>query len=211
MNKNQQITNAINTFYEKPIAKASLELFFSIGLVLFLAFFAIQPTLITMSDLVKEIDDKKALSENMSKKLAALSSAQVEYAAIRNQLTLLDQAIPIQTDIITILKTIEKIAADSQIIITSLAVVEMPATMPSDTDFSALERKSIPIRINVVGDYMSIRMFVENLISNRKVFVTDAITLSVSEKSTTKTLQATISITVPYYGARSAGDSNASN
>lgn len=211
MNKTKQLTSAINTFYEKPIAKVSLELFFSIGLVLFLAFFAIQPTLITMSDLVKEIEDKKALNDNMSKKLAALNSAQVEYAAIRDELYLLDQAIPIESDIVSTLKTVEKIASDSKIIITSMAIVEMPTTAPAGTEFANLERKSIPIRMNIVGDYPSIRTFVENLISNRKVFVTDGITLSVSEKNTSKTLQATISINIPYYGARNTKETNASN
>lgn len=200
MKKTQQLSSALNKFYENPIAKTSLELFFSIGLVLFLAFFAIQPTLVTMSNLIKEIEDKSKLNNEMSKKLAALASAQTEYAAVRNELILLDQAIPTDPDIVYKLKTIEKIAAESDIIINSMAVVEMPTKTPKGTSFDQLQPRNIPIRANITGDYQAIRSFVESLINNRQVFVTDSVSLSVASRTADKSLQATISINVPYYG-----------
>lgn len=210
MNRTKQLTAALNTFYEKPIAKVSLELFFSIGLVLFLAYFAIQPTLVTMSNLIKEIEDKQKLDDDLGKKLASLASAQTEYATVQSQLYVLDQAIPRQPDIVGNLKTIEKLAADSNIIIQSLAAVEMPEDTPVDADFSDLERKTLPVRLNVTGDYMAIRTFVEKLINNRRVYVTDSINLSVSDRTLNKTLQASINITIPYYGLKETG-TNASN
>lgn len=211
MNRTKQITTALNTFYEKPIAKTSLELFFTIGLVMFLAFFAIQPTLVTMSDLIKEIEEKQALNENFSKKLAALASAQVEYASIQNQIPVLDQAIPLQVDVTENLKIIEKIATDSQIVIASLAVLEVPEVAATETDFSKLERKSLAIQLNATGDYAALRLFVENLLNNRRVFVTDSIAISINERNNNKTLQATISISIPYYGLPSTEKANESN
>jgi hypothetical protein len=55
----QKLIRNLNAFYQKPVAKVSLELFLSVGTIIFFAMFAIRPTLLTMSDLVKEIEDKR--------------------------------------------------------------------------------------------------------------------------------------------------------
>ena len=76
MTKRQQLTNTLVEFYNQPIAKVSLELFLSIVAVIFFAIFAIRPTLLTMSDLIKELQEKEVLNEKLSQKTAALSSVQ---------------------------------------------------------------------------------------------------------------------------------------
>lgn len=200
MNRTKQLSAALNNFYEKPVAKVSLELFFTIGLVLFLAFFAIQPTLVTMSDLIKEIDDKKSLDDKLSRKLVALRSAQTEYAAVQDQLYLLDQAIPDQPDIVNNLTLIEKLASDAEVVITAIAVIELPENTQADLAASKLQRKVIPVRINVTGDYVAIRTFIESLLKNRRVFITEQVTFNVSEKSAARSLQTSINLNIPYYG-----------
>ena len=67
-NRKKQLASLLEQFYHNPVAKVSLELFLTIGLVVFLALFAIKPTLLTMSDLVKEIEDKRELETQLSKK-----------------------------------------------------------------------------------------------------------------------------------------------
>ena len=49
----------LQQFYQKPIAKVSAELLATLIVVIVLAFFAIRPTLLTMSQLLKDIDDRK--------------------------------------------------------------------------------------------------------------------------------------------------------
>jgi hypothetical protein len=67
-----QLMSALNDFYHKPVAMVSLELFLSIGAVVFFAIFAVRPTLLTMADLIKEIEDKRALDQQLQQKIASL-------------------------------------------------------------------------------------------------------------------------------------------
>jgi uncharacterized protein (UPF0333 family) len=69
-----QLTAVLMDFYQKPIARVSIELILSVLIVILFAVFAIRPTLITMAELVKEIEDKKELSEQMNLKLASLAN-----------------------------------------------------------------------------------------------------------------------------------------
>jgi len=84
----------LQQFYQKPIAKVSAELFGTLIVIIVLAFFAIRPTLLTMSQLLKDIDDRKKTSEDLSKKIATISTLSAEYPAVKNEVALLETIIP---------------------------------------------------------------------------------------------------------------------
>lgn len=198
--RRQQITATLNNFYQKPVARVSLELFLSVAAVIFFAVFAIRPTLVTMSDLVKEIEDKRALDQQMTQKIAALSSAQVSYLDIQDRLFLLDQALPTSPDVIGTMKLIEKIASDRNILIDTLSVSQIPREVEADVPFSELSRLTFPVSLSVTGDYNQIRSFVEGLIENRRSFIVDTVIFSTSEERGQSKLRAAVTISVPYFG-----------
>ena len=71
------------------MAKASVELFLSIlRHPCSLLFFSIRPTLLTMSDLIKEIQDKENLDKQLSQKIASLSTVQPLYLRLQDQISL---------------------------------------------------------------------------------------------------------------------------
>jgi Tfp pilus assembly protein PilO len=196
----EQIQSTLVKFYQQPIAKVSLELFLSIGAVLFFAIFAIRPTLLTMSDLIKEIEDKRELSQQLDQKIAALSSAQTEYSQVQNRLQVLDQAIPSAPQFEQALKIIERVASDNQLVISRMQVREIPQEPAEDIPFEDKERVSLPISVTVVGDYPSIRQFVEDIINTRRAMVIDSIVFSVSDQREQQKLSATITINLQYFG-----------
>lgn len=198
--KKKQLAITLNKFYEKPVAKVSLELFLSIGAILFFAIFAIRPTLVTMSDLVKEIEDKTALDQKMTQKIAALSTAQSTYLEIEEKLPFLDQALPTTPDFIRSLKIIEKIASNRGILIDSISVAEIPKETKEDVSFIKLKRMVFPVRLSLTGDYNQIKLFVEDLLNNRRSFITDTVIFSVAEERGQKKLRVTITLSVPYFG-----------
>lgn len=200
-NRKQQLTGALNHFYQNPIAKVSIELVLTVGLVLFLGVFAIRPTLITMSDLIKEIDDKTALDRQLGQKIAALSTAQSEYLSIENRLGVLEEAIPNNPDVVQDLKLIEKMASDASIVVTNISIEELPKEVLGELPFEKLKRSSVVARISVVGDYPTIRQFAENLYASRRVFVIDTISFSLDEDRNTTQLKAQLTVHMPYYGA----------
>jgi Tfp pilus assembly protein PilO len=196
----QKVTKTLNEFYQRPVAKVSLELFLSVGAVIFFAVFAIRPTLVTMSDLVKEIEDKKELDQKLTQKIASLSTAQTTYLEVQDRLYLLEQALPSTPDFIHSIKIIEKIASDQNILIDSLSVSEIPREVGQDVPFSKLKKSSYPVSLSLSGDYNKIRLFVEELLQYRRSFVTDTVIFATSEERGQKKLRATITLSVPYFG-----------
>src|SRR5258708_18911937 len=89
-----QLNQALFQFYDRPVAKVSMELVFSVVMVIVFAVFAIRPTLVTMANLSKEIQDKKDLKDQLGQKAAALNTLQAQYLALQNRLPVLDNALP---------------------------------------------------------------------------------------------------------------------
>lgn len=198
----KQLSQALSNFYQKPVARVSIELFLSIGAVLFFAVFAIRPTLLTMSDLIKEIDDKRQLDKQMAQKIAALSSAQAEYIKNQERFAVLDEAIPTNPDLVGLFKILEKLASEQTIVITAMSVAEIPKPLPQDTLFTKLERKNLNFNISITGDYTSIRSFVGELTKAQRTIVVEKVTFSVSDIRGAKRLDAIVSINAPYYGIK---------
>lgn len=199
-NAQQKATSTLIQFYQKPVARVSLELILSIGAIIFFAIFAIRPTLLTMADLVKEIEDKTELDQQLGQKIAALSTVQNEYFAVEDQLGVLDEAIPSQPEIEQALKIVEKIASDNQLVISSIQLQELPEDAPPEVSFDQKERISLPMNVNLTGDYQSIRQFIEDLRANRRALIVDSIVFSVSEQRQNRKLRATITVNIQYFG-----------
>lgn len=198
----KQLTQSLSDFYQKPVARVSIELFLSIGAVLFFAVFAIRPTLLTMSDLIKEIEDKRQLDKQMAQKIAALSSAQSEYIKQEDRVGVLDEAIPTGPNLVGLFKLIEKSASDNQLVITAMSVGDVPKDVVGNPPFDQLERKNLEFTVGVTGDYASIRAFVNQLLQIRRTILIERVGFSVSDVRGFKRLDAVVSINAPYYGAK---------
>lgn len=207
----QQLGSALNSFYQQPVARVSIELFLSIGLILFLSIFAIRPTLITMSDLIKEIDDKKIHSENLDKKITALATAQSEYISFEDKLVYLDQAISSKPELVYSLKVLEKLASDNNVVISGMTVSELPTEESEGLQFSNRVLNTMPISINLVGDYVSIRNYTEAIRSNRHAYTIESVSFNLNDDEAVKTLTASLTTSVPYYGPPMKGANDGLN
>lgn len=197
--RSKQLTTMLLKFYDKPVAKVSLELFFTIAAVIIFALFAIRPTLQTMGTLVKELEDKRALNQRLAQKVAALSTAQLQYQGIFERLPVLDQAIPPTPRFEEALLIIEKLASENQLTIVSLQAKEVPKEPTTDQPFAQKSRTSRPVVLVVTGDYPTIRQLIEGIQANRRVLIVDAVVFTITEQQGKKTLQATITINVPFF------------
>jgi hypothetical protein len=182
------------------MASVSLELLLSIGLVLFLGIFAIQPTLMTMSDLIKEREDKIKLSEQLEKKTAALQTAQIVYTQIQSQLPYLDEAIPQQPELVKSLKILEKLATENNVIVSNISVPEIPDEKAAIDSKVPVARVDLPVSVSISGDYLAIRAYVEALQNSRRSFVIDTVGFALQENRGQKKLSANITVAVPYLG-----------
>lgn len=196
--KQQNLQQALIDFYNKPVARVSIELFLSLGAIIFFAIFAIQPTLKTMTELVKEIEDKRALSEKMDQKIAALSTAQGQYQEFNDQFYLLEEAIPRSASLVDSLKTIEKLASESNLIIESINLSDVPDDLEIASPNNA-KRTILTFNVDVAGDYLNMRKFVEALMDSRRMLIVDQINFSLTNSQVDQYLTARVRINAPYY------------
>lgn len=206
MQKTNLISRQLVEFYRKPYTVVTLELLLTICLSIFLALVIIKPTLQTMSSLSKEIAEKTELSLKLEKKLAALATAQAAYFSSREKLDLLESAIPSQDTLITDLKTIERIAGENSVIITSLGVQGL--RIQPNTDLASQSGKlsspdsklnnRLPLSLSIEGDYLSIRDFVDQLITYRRLFVVQSVVFAIKKQQANQALSASLIIETPY-------------
>lgn len=90
----QSYFKQIRGLYQKPIAQTSTALILTLATAAFFGLAAIKPTLSTVSQLMREIEDKKEVESKLSQKLTALSQAQEVYLQYQDKLSTLDIAIP---------------------------------------------------------------------------------------------------------------------
>ncbi len=202
--KQKNITKTLARFYKKPVTKVSLELFFSLFAIIFFTVFAIKPTLETIAGLVKEIEEKQELNEQLQRKVVSLTTAQEEYQRLSPKIHFLDQAIPTQPQLVYSLKIIERVATENNIVISSIRLPEVPDENSSHSAVATLNRIDLYLNVSILGDYRSIRDMVTSLHQYRRSLVVEEVTFSVQDKVTTQQLSASLSIRVPYFGVSSA-------
>ena len=200
--RRQEALTALNHFYANPVARVSMELFLTIGLVLLLAIFAIQPTINTMSELIKEIETKEKLEKDLTQKVAALQTAQTQLSIAQNRLTLLEEALPTNPEVIFTTKLIEKMAADSKILINNLSIAEIPKETSGSVPVGPKSKKNLRLIVNVTGDYPAIRLFVEAIKNSRRSLIVESVIFTIEEDRGAKNLKSTLTINAPYFGAQ---------
>ncbi len=196
----QQVMTALSQFYAQPVARVSLELFITVIAVLFFAVFAIRPTLLTMSDLIKEIDEKRLLDKNLTQKIAALNTAQSMYLNMQDRLVVLDEAIPNSPQVVTAFKILEKIASDRNLPINALTLNDVPEDSPPTASTMDLTRRNVMVTMTVTGDYPSIRQLIEDIRQSQRSFVVESVTFATSDLRGAKILRCTINLNIPYFG-----------
>ncbi len=194
--KTNNLKNKLFDFYKNPVAQVSTELFLTVAAVIFFAIFAIRPTVLTMSNLINELEEKEKLSEKFRQKIATLSTLQAQYQQIKTDAIILDEAFPNEPELTKMLKSLEKLASDNQLIIDSIQVTEIPKTEAGATKVLS----SYPLSITVFGDYQNIRNFSEEILMLRRMVTIDSITFQTEEDRSKRKLSAILALNVHYFG-----------
>jgi len=106
-------------------------------------------------------------------------------------------------------KIIEKIAAESKVVINNLSIADLPEDSDSSLLFSQKAKTNLNISINIKGDYVSIREFVETLRNSRKSFVIESVVFTLQEDRGDKKLSANITVATPYFGTNTTNSKTA--
>lgn len=112
----------IGMVYERPEIKASLEVIFSVFMVILLIFAAIRPTLTNLTVLQKRISDKESLNTKADKKISQLFSAQELLDQFAPVLNLYDSAVPENFSYVDQLGRVEQLANTNKLEVDSISI-----------------------------------------------------------------------------------------
>lgn len=116
--------------YEKPVIRASVELILSIFTVTFLLLVAIRPTLTTVAQLQKKIEDQEVVEKKLTSKINQLVRAQTQLAENSDTIELYKMAVTENYDYGELAKRVEILAKESGVTIELLSMPKVAITGP---------------------------------------------------------------------------------
>lgn len=97
----------------------------------FLGIFAINPTLTTITELNKKLEDSKYANDSLKSKIANLSTLNTQYRTYNDFWPLLDNAIPYDPQVANVLGQIQSVAKDNNVSVFSLQSYDVELTKRS--------------------------------------------------------------------------------
>lgn len=162
-----------------PLIRGYIEILATILLVAFFVFFAIRPTLNTVSELLKKSSELKTTDVALTQKIKNLVAAQAVYSHYENQIPLLETAMPKKPETVPIIFEIEKLVNKNQVELTSLAISNIGLTADLWKKDETLETvKKIPLvfTITIKGSFNNGEQFVADLVSLKRFLNVDKVT-----------------------------------
>lgn len=221
----KHVREDIEKFYERPVTRVSLELTLSLITVLFFAVFALRPTINTMSKLLKDIEDRRVIEEGLTKKMAALSTAQGEILTYGNRIQVFQTAVPTDLSSQEVLFILEYLALQQQVGIQNLRVGEEPVPFVVDGKRVGAEQigtstpanyslVSYDVRMTLNTDLAGAQKFFAAVESIRPLMIVRGFSLTVAEtRDRERRLNVTATISVPFYTSskKAAAETKASS
>lgn len=166
---------------KKPKMRASTTAVFSFLAISLFAWYAIRPTAQTIIFLRREIADKTVLNEQMENKITALIEAQATYETIKDRLPIIEQALPNNPDGIILARQLRNLAVVSGASISAIQIPSLPILGQEATPGAKLAQQKpmdqFPVSLVISGSYVSLKQFMDGLLTLRRITGIDAITI----------------------------------
>lgn len=167
----------LGQLYRQKKTRVYTEIVLSIFTTAFFLFFAIKPTVVTITGLLKETKDKKMVVEKLEEKVNALNLAQREYQSLQTELYLVDQALPQEAKISLLLKQLEALALKAQVNVEAIQY----STVTLRGEISRSEPQGLGFNLAVSGDYQNLREFLHSLNDLRRIILLDAFSFKIKK------------------------------
>lgn len=163
----------LNASQNKQRVTAYLYIIFSLFALSFFGIFAIGPTITTISNLNKQLEEDKSALKQLQDKNAALKSLSAQYLEIEPQLELIENAIPQSSKVADISRQLELLTVKHNLIVQKLdsGLMELyPAKNTNSPIFSFL------FSVGVSGTEQDINAFIGDLISMGRIIGIEKLT-----------------------------------
>lgn len=140
----------------------------------FFGLFAINPSLSTIAQLQKKLEDSRYVNQKLLEKIANMRSLQTQYSLIENDVPLVLRAIPKQPTVPILIGQIQSLAVQSSVTLTKLQSfqVELAPVQENPEKYA-----SFNVSLEASGPFENISLFLSSLTQFDRIFTPDTITL----------------------------------
>jgi len=199
--------NIVQVYQRRTDVKEFLEILLSLATISIFSIFALKPTMVTITELVKEIRKKEGVVKQLDSKISTLATAQRVFSEQQANINLLDLALPKTLSPETFSRQMEGIANVDGISFKGMTVGKAVLAGTDTSKLSKEESRAIPqgasaavFSANYSGSFESISSFLKHLESMRRppILVSSAISKSSSKDASPDTLNFVLSGYLPY-------------
>lgn len=171
-------------FIKSKHATAYSMIILSLFTISFFGMFAIRPTLTTITQLQRQIEDSKQLDEALQNKINQLVTAQEEYQFIKDFVPAINNALPSHPELASVLKDIESLAAKHDATVSAIqvnAITYIPQNNLASQDQKVVqggEPTLIDMTIKLDGSYIELSSFLQKLLTMRRTVTAQIMELS---------------------------------
>ena len=196
--ENRRAFSALQSFYDKPVAKVSIELIATTIAVIGLSALAIRPTITATSRLLKDIEERRITNQALIKKESALSTVSIEMLRLKPKITKLDAVLPNTVNLEGILKRIEKLASENSVPLSQLQLNTIPRESLSA---GALSPQEYPVAISFVAPYANAQKFLTALESMDRSARIRRTAMRLSKDKVSQDIQVNVDLVLFNFGA----------
>ena len=197
--------NIVNLYKRRPDLKTFLELILTLAAISFFAFFALKPTLLTVIELLKEIEAKEETVSKMNTKIQNLQEAQVLYIQEEARIELLKTAVPDKPVPDLFVRQVEGLATSFPVNLLGITIGEV-TLLGEEKEQRAKEElqplpeesKGITFSISIAGGYQGVADFLSALEDMRRPVKIDALNILSPKLEETQNLVLVVSGRTPY-------------
>ncbi|OGM09529.1 hypothetical protein A2159_00040 [Candidatus Woesebacteria bacterium RBG_13_34_9] len=181
--------NLIGRYKERSDVKAYLEIILSLITISIFSVFALRPTLLTIGELIKEIESRKQILSQMNDKIKNLSQAQSLYDKQRSKIALLKIAVPKKADPINLARQIEGLSFKNKAVVLGMSsekaylggVNDKSDQVLNNTDNSLNELIFSVQTTAPLEEYSALSSFLSDLENLRRIVKVDKLIINVNE------------------------------
>lgn len=179
------------TFQQKKSREYTTIILTFLALIIF-GVFAIKPTLYTIVELRKQLEDSKQLDAQLDEKINNLSSLQGQYSTLTPDLPLVTSALPALPNTPLFLGQIQSLISSNSLTVNQISSENIPYAREG---LKEGELGSFVVSYTLSGVYPNIKKFIEEAVFFDRVVTVDDLTI-VRDEDTPTTLNATAKLKV---------------
>lgn len=178
--------------FKKEQTEAYLMIILVIFTILFFGIFAIMPTLSTIAELKKDLEDSTYINEQLQTKITNLSQLQQQYSILSPSLPLLLSAIPKKPQAPLLLGQVQKLAQEAGVTVTRLQAQNPLA----DEKKPVTKFQTFTLTVDASGTLAGIQSFYNSLVQFERIITFESMTITKNQE--TGLLQLSIKATAYY-------------